>query len=303
MTIRIPGAVACASSLLFVAALAQGQQLTPRAFWPSPVGTNVLVLGYQRSEGDIVVDQSLPITGVDSVIDGLQFSYQHTFDWFGRTSTVQIAQSFADGNTSGFVNGEPRSRRTRGQGDLVGRFAINFAGAPAMTPLEFRDRMRDPETLFGASLSVSLPTGEYDPDRVINLGTNRVTVRPAVGVVQPLRPGLYLEGELGVWWFQDNDEFVGSTREQEPVVDTQLHIVKRFKPGFWASLDANYYTGGRTRIDGVRNEDLQRNSRLGATLVYPIMRGHALRLSASFGAVTETGGDYDLLSIAWIRVF
>jgi hypothetical protein len=267
------------------------------------VGTNVLVLVYQRSEGDIVVDQSLPITGVDSVIDGLQFSYQHTFDWFGRTSTVQIAQSFADGNTSGFVNGEPRSRRTRGQGDLVGRFAINFAGAPAMTPLEFRDRMRDPETLFGASLSVSLPTGEYDPDRVINLGTNRVTVRPAVGVVQPLRPGLYLEGELGVWWFQDNDEFVGSTREQEPVVDTQLHIVKRFKPGFWASLDANYYTGGRTRIDGVRNEDLQRNSRLGATLVYPIMRGHALRLSASFGAVTETGGDYDLLSIAWIRVF
>jgi hypothetical protein len=302
---RAPAFVALSGllALPFMVATAQGQQLTPRAFWPTPVGTDVLVIGYQRSTGDIVVDQSLPLTGVDSTIDGLQLSYQHTFDWSGRTGTVQVAQSFADGTTSGFLDGDPRSRRTVGAGDVVGRVAVNLIGAPAMSATEFRDRMRDPNTLLGVSLSVSLPTGEYDADRLINLGTNRITVRPALGVIHPLQPGLYLEGELGVWWFEDNDEFLGQTREQAPVFDAQVHLVKRFKPGFWGSLDANYYVGGRTRIDGERNRDLQRNSRFGATLVYPLTVSDALRVSTSFGTVTETGGDFDLFSLAWVRVF
>jgi hypothetical protein len=302
---KAPASVALAGILaaLFTVATAQGQQLTPRAFWPTPVGTDVLAIGYQRSTGDIVVDQSLPISGVDSTIDGLQISYQHTFGWSGRTGTLQIAQSFADGTTSGFVEGDPRTRRTVGAGDVVGRVAVNLTGAPAMNAMEFRERMRDPKTLVGASLSVSLPTGEYDADRLINLGTNRISVRPAIGVIHPLKPGLYLEGEFGVWWFEDNDEFLGQTREQAPVFDAQLHLVKRFKPGFWAALDANYYTGGRTRIDGERNRDLQRNSRFGATLVYPVAAGNALRFSTSFGTVTETGGDFDLFSVAWVQVF
>ena len=61
--------------------------------------------------------------------------------------------------------------------------------------------------------------------------------------------------------------------------------------------------GGRTRVDGERNKDLQRNSRFGATLVYPFARGQALRLSASTGTVTETGGDFELFTVAWIRGF
>ena len=109
--------------------------------------------------------------------------------------------------------------------------------------------------------------------------------------------------EAAVWFFQDNDDFVGRTREQDPVANFQVHLIRRFRPGFWASLDANYYVGGRTRIDGERNADLQRNSRFGATVVYPFARAQALRLSASTGTVTETGGDFELFSVSWIRAF
>ena len=42
--------------------VASAQELTPRAYWPLPNGTNVLSVAYQRSEGDILVDPSLPIT-------------------------------------------------------------------------------------------------------------------------------------------------------------------------------------------------------------------------------------------------
>jgi hypothetical protein len=44
------------------------QELAPRAYWPAPTGTNVLVLDYQHSAGDIVTDPSLPIAGVKSNI-------------------------------------------------------------------------------------------------------------------------------------------------------------------------------------------------------------------------------------------
>ena len=187
--------------------------------------------------------------------------------------------------------------------DTVGRFAINLLGAPALDAAGMRELRASPRPLVGASVTVTAPTGQYDEDRIISLGTNRWSVKPELGAIVPLGGGLLFEVDAGVWFFEDNDEFVGSTREQDPVWNLQLHLVRRFRPGFWASLNANFYGGGRTTVDGVENSDLQRNSRLGATLVYPFARGQALRLSLSTGTVTETGGDFELFSIAWLRVF
>ena len=291
--------------LFFVltAASCGAQELVPRAYWPSPVGTNVLVLGYQHSSGDIVVDQSLPVVGVDSSIDYGQVSYQRTLGVLGRTATVSVAQAWADGDTQGLLRGEPFERRTVGALDTVGRFAINLAGAPAMDRQAFGELRQNPRPIVGASVTVSAPSGAYDPERVINLGGNRWAVKPALGGVLPLGSAWMLEGEVAAWVFQDNDDFLGDTRKQDPVLAFQLHLVKRFRPGFWAALDANFYTGGRTRVGGEENSDLQRNSRFGATLVYPLAPGHALRLSLSTGTVTENGGDYNLLGLAWIHLF
>jgi hypothetical protein len=293
----------CAVCAVLLAPWLNAQELVPRAYWPAPVGTNVIVLGYQHSSGDVVVDPSLPVTGVDSSIDYFQASYVHSFALAGRTATGSITQAVADGTTDGVFEAQPFSRRTVGAGDTVARLAVNIAGAPAMDRREFSELRRNPRTIVGASLTVSAPTGQYNEDRVINLGTNRWTIQPALGVIYPLSPSLLLEFESGVRFFQDNDEFLGVTRQQDPVLSAQVHLIKRFRPGFWAALDANFYAGGRTRVDGDRNRDLQRNSRFGGTLVYPIMPGHAVRLGMSIGTVTETGGDYDLVSLAWIHAF
>lgn len=288
---------------MLLATTVSAQELVPRAFWPSPVGTNVLSLSYQHSQGDIIVDQSLPVTGVDSSIDYLQLSYQRTFDFAGRTANFSAIQLASDGTTTGNADGEQLTRRTVGMGDTILRWAVNLSGAPAMDREGFAALRANPKPIIGASLSVTAPTGEYDKDRIINLGGNRWSVKPGLGLIYPLNSSWLLETEVSVAFFQDNDDFVGNTREQEPIVNGQLHLVKRFSPGFWAALDANYYVGGRTRVDGSRNKDLQRNSRFGATLVYPLAPGHALRLSGSKGTVTESGGDYDLFSVSWIHAF
>jgi hypothetical protein len=106
--------------------------------------------------------------------------------------------------------------------------------------------------------------------------------------------------EVGAWFFGDNNEFVGRSRAQDPVVSSEIHLIKRIRPGFWASLDANYYRGGKTSIDGVERADLQRNSRAGVTLVFPIKGKHAIRGSFSTGIATESGGDFDMLTLSYI---
>ncbi|WP_439107144.1 transporter [Congregibacter sp.] len=303
MRLLQPSCTVFALGLLGLSTVVQAQELVPRAFWPTPVGTNVVSLSYQHSRGDIIVDQSLPVTGVDSSIDYLQFSYQRTLDVAGRTANVSLVQLVSDGKTQGMVDDEPITRRTVGMGDTTVRFAFNLAGAPAMDLEAFAAMRANPKPIVGISLSVTAPTGDYDRDRVINLGGNRWAIKPGLGVIYPLNSDWLLEGELSTTFFQDNDDFLGSTREQEPITNAQLHLIRRFSRGFWAALDANFYVGGRTRIEGSRNQDLQRNSRLGATLVFPLAQGHTLRLSTSTGTVTRSGGDYDLFSLSWIHAF
>jgi hypothetical protein len=279
------------------AGIVSAQELAPRAYWPAPVGTNVAVMAYQRNTGDIVIDPSLPITGVESEIDYLQIGYQRFFSLFGRTTTVQLNLPWADGLTEGIVDGAFRQRRTTGLTDARLRLAINLKGAPAMDVAGFQTLRNDPNTIIGASIVVQAPTGEYDSDRLINLGTNRWAVKPALGMIVPLHPTWLFEIEVGAWLFGDNDDFLGQTRKQEPIISTEAHLIKRIRPGFWVSLDANYYTGGETRIGPDFSDDLQRNARAGLTLVFPLKGRYALRAGFSTGISTRSGGDFEIYTL------
>lgn len=281
----------------------RAQELTPRAYWPAPDGTNALILSYQNTSGDIVTDPSLPITGVDSNINFAQVGWQRAFDLFDRSSSVQINLPYSWGLTEGTVNGEFRSRETTGIGDVRARLGINLRGAPSMDATAFQELRTNPRTIIGASLLVQMPTGEYEPDKLINIGSNRWSVKPAIGAIWPLRPNWLLEAEVGVWLFGNNDDFLGATRRQDPIGSVEVHLVRRIKPGFWASLDANFYTGGRTRVGAEQNADLQRNSRFGATFVMPFKRQHAVRGSYSRGVVTRSGGDFAIFSLSYLYLW
>jgi len=282
---------------------AAAQELVPRAYWPAPQGTNVLSLAYQYSSGDVVTDPSLPLVGVESAIHIGQLGYQRTLGLFGRTTNAQLSVPYSSAHTEGFYLGLPARRDVSGLGDARLRVSINLRGAPAMTPQQFRVLAENPTTLVGISLLVQAPTGQYDESRLINLGTNRWSVKPALGVIHPFSRDWMLEFEIGGWFFGDNDDFLGQTRQQDPILSTELHLVRQFDTGVWAALDANFYTGGRTKIGTERGSDLQRNSRFGATVLWPFRRGHALRGNYSTGVVTESGGDYEVFSVSYIRVW
>jgi hypothetical protein len=148
------------------------------------------------------------------------------------------------------------------------------------------------------SLAVTAPIGQYDSNRAVNLGTNRWSFKPELGLSQALGP-LTLELTAAATFYTDNTNFLGDrTRSQDPIYSVQGHAIYSFGSGVWASMDATYFTGGRTTVDGIAGDDLQRNWRLGATLSFPLSARHSVRLYASSGVSARTGNNYDLIGIA-----
>ncbi len=302
---RPPGYCCLAIALVCAASLsvdALAQDLTPRTYWPAPEGTKLLVVAYAHQTGDVVTDPSIPISGVDSRIDSAVLAYQQTIDLFGRTGNIQVEVPYVDGTTTGMVSDETGRRDIAGIGDIAATLTINLLGAPSLTPADFQALRQAPRPILGASIKVAAPTGEYDVDRLINIGTNRWAVRLQFGYIQPLSRKWLFEMSAGAWFFQDNDEFLGMTRKQDPIGALNFHLVRRFSPGFWASLDLNYYVGGHTTIDDTRNADLQRNSRAGLSVAYPFSRRHALKLGFSDGVVTDSGGDFRTITLNYVYI-
>lgn len=158
--------------------------------------------------------------------------------------------------------------------DSVFRLSVNLKGAPAMSPKGFRSWRQ--KTLIGASLTVSAPTGQYDPTRLINQSNNRWAFKPELGLSRR-RGAWVVDAYGGVWFFTTNPEYFSHnqsnpgtiTRSQQPVGAFEGHLSYDVKhnPRFWVSLDGNFWFGGRTSLNGVENSlTYQSNSRIGATV-------------------------------------
>ena len=183
-----------------------------------------------------------------------------------------------------------------GLGDPRLKIAINLYGAPAMTRQEFASYQQ--RLIVGVSLTVGLPLGQYDSAKLINIGTNRWSIRPELGISRTYGQWV-VELMAGVWLFTDNTEFVGGRTREQADRREQVHLTYKFNPGTWLAVDANFFTGGRTTIGGKENLDLQRNSRMGATFSTVVGRGKAIRMLYSRGAYTTIGADFNSVAASY----
>jgi hypothetical protein len=68
----------------------------------------------------------------------------------------------------------------------------------------------------------------------------------------------------------------------------------------WASLDGNYWWGGITSVNSIRNLDTkQTSSRIGGTVSIPYSMHQSVKISYSNGAFIRFGGNYQNVSVAW----
>lgn len=295
---------AAISLLVLVPLLGHGQELTPRAYWPAPKGTRVATLGMAYTDGDVVPDPSLPIAGINSEIVTTVAGYLQTIDFLGRSANVVVDVPFSSGTTTAeHPELGTLERNYEGLGDIGMTLSVNLMGAPTMDRAGFAALRADPHPILGASLKVVAPTGDYDSDRLVNVGANRWAARAELGYITPLTPRLLLELQAGVWMFTENDDFLGFKREQDPIYSLQANLVRRFSPGFWLSLDANVYRGGRSRIGGTRIDDLQRDSRVGMSIVTPFLERNAVKVSVAYGSLNDSDESFIQATVAIQHVF
>ena len=273
------------------------QDLEPRAYANTPVGMNFLIAGYGYSKGGLATDPSVPLTNAKLHTHVAVLAYARSLDIWGKSGKVDVVLPYGWVSGNADFMGQPREREVDGFGDPRIRISVNFHGAPALSLPQFASYEQD--LIIGASLQVSAPLGQYDADKLVNIGTNRWSVRPELGISKALGP-LTLELAADVTFYTDNHDFLGGqTREQDPIYSVQGHLIYHLRSGIWVAIDGNYYTGGRTTVDGVRGDDLQKNSRVGATVALPVNRYHSVKLYASTGVSTRTGSDFDTIGIAW----
>ena len=277
--------------------IAQAQQIEPRAYSNAPIGMNFLIAGYAYSKGAVPFDASLPVKNAQFKTSNALFAYARVLDLWGKSAKFDAIVPYTWLSGSAEAAGQPIERNVSGLADSLYRLSVNWYGAPAMTLKEFKNYQQD--LIVGTSLQVSAPSSQYDPSRVVNIGTNRWSFKPEVGLSQALGPWT-LELKAAVTLFTDNTDFFGgNTRSQDPIYSMQGHAIYGFHSGIWGSLDVTYFTGGRTTINGTRGDDLQENWRVGGTLAFPVDVHNSLKLFASSGVSARTNNNYDLIGIAW----
>lgn len=283
--------------LLLVAAASHAQDLEPRLYANAPVGLNFAVAGYAYTTGAVLADPSVALENANIDAHSAVLGYAHSFAAWGRSAKFDAIGSYATLTGSAEFAGQPITRNVSGWADPRLRFSINLHGAPALDLREIRSYRQD--LIVGASLTAWVPVGQYDEQKLVNIGTNRWSLKPEIGASQAIGPWI-LELIGAAQFYQDNDDFLGSSRrEQDPVYSVQGGGIRSFASGAWLALFATYYSGGRTTVDGVRGRDFQDNSRIGVTLSLPINRNNSMKIYANTGVATRTGSDFDALGVAW----
>lgn len=281
----------------------RAQDLEPRRWTHLPVGMSVLGVGAGWTEGDILFDPVLLIEDATFDLEVLGLGYTRAFDLFGKTARLDATLPYAMGRWEGLVDGVYTTVRRHGLADPWLRFSVNLYGAPALKGGEFLAYRRENpvSTTMGAAVTVIMPFGEYNSERLINLGSNRWIVRPQIGVLHQRGPWQF-EATASMFLYETNHAFWpgDSVWEQDPLWFAQAHIIRSFRPGWWASVSGGFAYGGQSTVDGQTKADDDRSGYIALSLGLPLGRNQSLKITyLASDTHIPVGKDTDAFLFGW----
>jgi Putative MetA-pathway of phenol degradation len=289
-----------AVAVLAMAALCPQQalaQMPARFYWKTLSDGNAVPLIVNSISGN-----TNPFDPAHIVTPGGSFDatmaiagYAHTFSLFDRSAMAAILVPM--GRVSGDVTvaGRTFNQSASGFGDPMFELNINVLGPKAQKNIP--DAMRyEPGFSVDVLADLAVPIGEYDSKQPLNIGQNRWYGRVGMPVVWQLGdwvPGrrTTLEFLPAVWFFGENDNYVGQTLKTDPLFQLDAHLTRDFTERLWGSLDAVWYNGGRATINGVQGEKLN-NIGVGLTLGYTI--NDNLNLTVGYKSTVNDSAPGDL---------
>jgi hypothetical protein len=276
---------------------ASAQELEPRFFSQVPVGMNFAGVSALHMKGSVLFDQATTIEDATGEIWGVGAGYVRTLGVFGASSKLTLAAMGLEGDWQGTYQGEPASANRSGLADPSVEWSVNFIGAPAMKMSEMRGFRQ--KWVVGASLKATIPVGQYDPEKLLNLGTNRWSFRTRLGASRKWDRFTF-EAMGSIWFFAKNDDFLGgNTLEQDPLYSMQFNAIYEFPSRLWFGVGAGFSRGGQGAANGVTSDTYRKNTRWAAILSYPLGKGHSVRALYISEISNRIGADYDQFTLGW----
>jgi hypothetical protein len=279
------------------------QDTEPRRWSQMPTGINFFGVGYAYTEGDIFFDPLLRIEEATFDLHTVGISYIRSLAFMGKSARLDFVLPYSAGRWEGTIDKEYASVRRRGHGDARARFSVLLYGGPAETPQEFAKTAKS-NTVVGAAVSLTLPTGDYNSARLINLGSNRWVIRPQLGVTHS-RGNWSGELTASTFIYTNNDNFWrGTELETDPLFAVQAHLVYTFRPGLWTSLGTAYGWGGEATVNGDAKNNPSGNWLTSLSFGFPIDRKQGFKVAWIRGRTQKpTGGDIDSLALSYSVMF
>jgi hypothetical protein len=255
------------------------QELEIRRWNHLPINQNFVTANFARTDGDIAIDPVLRIENASVELDTWLFGYIRTFELLDRTARVEVRQAWQDGTWDGVVDGIPTTITRKGASDTFARFAVNLVGPPPLAGKAYADyrAATDVETIVGAALSMQLPTGQYLEDKLINLGGNRFTFSPQLGVRQQYYNWSFEATGMARLHTDNTSFFNGMRRQQDPSYTATGNVEYKFQSGIWASAGAGIAVGGQSTVNGVEKDDRREDFGWSVSAGFPVARSLGFR--------------------------
>ncbi|MBU3602767.1 transporter [Polynucleobacter sp. AM-25C3] len=271
--------------LLLLSSQLNAQEIEARTYSNAPIGINFLSAGVvQAKSGNYQLTSEV-------------MSLTHILDVAGQSGKITLVLPYGRLNKSSTIGGSSLNASAEGLSDPVIKASVNLYGAPALTLDQFKDYQQD--VIIGVSVAASAPWGKYNDEQIINVGANRWFVQPGIGISKAIGPWRFELAGAGIFYTSNSDFMGGNTLSQNPVYTRQGHAIYYFENTAWISVDATYFTGGQSYLNGNPISGSQENWRYGSTFSYPVNKHNSIRLSASTGAYSRTNNSYDLYGISW----
>jgi hypothetical protein len=265
----------CALTLLFRPDRALAQFTDPHSYDNTPVGVNQVELGYAFVHGNASIDPSLAIAGASLNLNQLTVDYTRYFGLARRVMWLDAAVPVA--HLAGAVTGTSIAGSTAAAGDSSYALTMLLKSGPALTAAQFDDYM--PTTALGVSVTVTAPTGQYNGDRVLDLGADRWSFKPEVALSPPFGPDQkwQLDAYVNTFFYTDNTSYHGrEILRQEPLVGLEGHVSYSLNESLWVAVDTRFSSRGVTVVDGANQDNQQRNVIVGSEINLSITPRHSL---------------------------
>jgi len=283
----------------FSSLMVTAQDLEPRSLSNIPIKGNFAVASYAYSEGNILVDNTLPIEDLNASLNNFVFAYARSFKLFNKLAKVDVILPYSVGEFSGKVTDIDSSTYRNGFGDPAVRLSLILIGAK---PLSGADFMKQEQQKFklGVSLRIRPPLGQYDSSKLINLGANRWAAKFGFAASYDLNKKWILESQYNTWFFTKNNSFFnGNTTQQKPLTTLQVHVTHIFKPGIWASVSYGLSRLGETVVNDIDKNDPQNSSRFGAAFAHRLGKKSSIKFAFTSGITARYGADFNTFALAY----